>query len=187
MAKRTVEQPPEQDLFAGGKGRATPSRREREAANRRPIVVADRKAARRASRGREAEARERARVGMANGEERYLPARDKGPQRRFARDFVDSQWTVGEFLIPVFVLFFIATILVPTASWLFLPLYGYLALTIVDGLIRAAMIRRRLARKLGGSGNVERGLNFYVIMRAAQFRGLRVPKPLVKRGTRVEP
>jgi len=187
MAKRTVESPPEQDVFAGGKGRATPSRREREAANRRPIVVADRKVARRRSRAQQAEARERARIGMANGEERYLPARDKGPQRRFARDFVDSQWTIGEFLIPVFVVFFVATIVLPQAGWLFLPLYGYLALTIVDGLIRAAMIRRRLARSLGGAGTVERGLNLYVVMRAAQFRSLRVPKPLVKRGTRVEP
>lgn len=185
MAKRTVEQPPEQDLFAGGKGRATPSRREREAANRRPIVVADRKAARRASRGREAEARERARIGMANGEERYLPARDKGPQRRFARDWVDSQWTIGEFLIPVFVLFFVATLVLPSASWLFFPLYGYLALTIIDGLLRAAIIRRRLAQKLGDRSKVERGLNLYVVMRSAQFRNLRVPKPQVKRGTRV--
>jgi hypothetical protein len=186
VAKKTVEAPPETDVFAGGKGRATPSRREQEAANRRPIVVADRKQARRASRSRDAEARERARVGLSNGEERYLPARDKGPQRRFARDFVDSQWTIGEFLIPVFVLFFIATLLIPAATWLFFPLYGYLALTIVDGLIRAAMIRRRIAQKLGDRSKVERGLNLYVVMRSAQFRNLRVPKPTVKRNTRVE-
>ena len=185
MAKKAVETPPQPDVFAGGKGRATPSRREREAANRRPIVVADRKQARKVSRSREAEVRERARIGIANGEERYLPARDKGPQRRFARDFVDSQWTVGEFLIPVFVLFFVATLVVPAATWLFFPLYGYVALTIVDGLIRAAMIRRRLTQQLGDRSKVERGLNLYVVMRASQFRNLRVPKPLVRRGTRV--
>lgn len=186
MAKKTVEAPPEPDVFAGGKGRATPSRREREAANRRPIVVADRKAARKVSRSRAAELRERARIGLANGEERYLPVRDRGPQRRFARNVVDSQWTVGEFLIPVFVLFFVATLLVPTATWLFVPLYGYLAVTIVDGLIRAAMIRRRLTQKLGDRSKVERGLNLYVIMRASQFRSLRMPKPQVQRGARVE-
>ena len=186
MAKKAVPAPPEQDVFAGGKGRATPSRREREAANRRPIVVADRKEARKVSRSRLAETRERARIGLANGEERYLPARDKGPQRRFARDFVDSQWTVGEFLIPVFVLFFVVTLVLPGATWLFFPLYGYLALTIIDGLIRAAMIRRRLAQQLGDRAKVERGLNLYVVMRAAQFRNLRVPKPQVRRGTRID-
>lgn len=191
MAKKTVEAPPEPEVLLNGKplngkGRATPSRREREAANRRPIVVTDRKAARRASRAREAEGRERARVGLANGEERYLPVRDRGPQRRFARDWIDSQWTVGEFLIPVFVLFFVATLLIPAATWLFFPLYGYLALTIIDGLVRAAVIRRRLAAQLGDRSRVERGLNLYVVMRSAQFRNLRVPKPQVKRGTRVE-
>lgn len=186
MARKSVEAPPEPEGAVGGKGRATPSRREREAANRRPIVVADRKAARRASRTREAERRERARVGLANGEERYLPARDKGPQRKFARDWVDSQWTIGEFLIPVFIVFFVVTLVLPTATWLFVPLYGYLALTIADGMFRAAMIRKRLAKKLGDRGKVERGLNLYVVMRAAQFRNLRVPKPTVKRGTRIE-
>jgi len=186
MAKKTVEAPPEPEVFAGGKGRATPSRREREAANRRPIVVADRKVARRNSKSREAEGRERARVGLQNGEERYLPTRDKGPQRKFARDFVDSQWTTGEFLIPVFVVFFVATLLIPKATWLFFPLYGYLALTIIDGLIRAWIVRRRLAQKLGDRGKVERGLNLYVVMRSAQFRNLRVPKPQVRRGTHVD-
>jgi hypothetical protein len=186
MAKKTVEAPPEPEVTVSGKGRATPSRREREAANRRPIVVADRKVARRNSKSREAEGRERARVGLANGEERYLPVRDKGPQRKFARDFVDSQWTTGEFLIPVFVVFFVATLLIPKATWLFFPLYGYLALTIIDGLVRAFIVRRRLAQKLGDKGKVERGLNLYVVMRSAQFRNLRVPKPQVKRGTHVE-
>jgi hypothetical protein len=186
MAKKTVEAPPEPEALAGGKGRATPSRREREAANRRPIVVADRKAARRTSKTREAEARERARIGLANGEERYLPVRDKGPQRKFARDWIDSQWTIGEFLIPVFVLFFVATLLIPAATWLFFPLYGYLALTIVDGLVRAGVIRRRIAQKLGDRSKVERGLNLYIVMRSAQFRNLRVPKPQVRRNTRVE-
>lgn len=186
MAKRTAEAPPVPEVPVTGKGKATPSRREREAANRRPLVASDRKAARRASRNRSAETRERARIGLANGEERYLPARDKGPQRRFARDFVDSQWTSGEFLIPVFIIFFVLTLVIPTATWLFAPLYGYLVLTVLDGLIRAAMIRRRLAVKLGDRGKVERGLNLYVVMRAAQFRSLRMPKPVVKRGTKIE-
>jgi Protein of unknown function (DUF3043) len=186
MAKKTVEALPDPEVFAGGKGRATPSRREREAANRRPIVVADRKQARKVSRSREQETRERARIGLANGEERYLPVRDKGPQRKFARDFVDSQWTVGEFLIPVFIVFFVATLVIPSATWLFFPLYGYVALTILDGLFRASLIRRRLAQRLGDKSKVERGLNLYVVMRASQFRSLRVPKPQTKRGTRLE-
>ena len=185
MAKKTpLPEAPVVEEPVIGKGRATPSRRERETARRQPLVASDRKAARRVSKGRQAEARERARVGLANGEERYLPVRDRGPQRRYARDVLDSQWTIGEFLIPVFVIFFAATLFAPTAAWLFLPLYGFLALTILDGLIRAAMIRRRLTARYGKDA-VQRGLNLYVVMRSAQFRGLRMPKPQVKRGQKV--
>ena len=32
------------------------------------------------------------REALANGDERYLPARDKGPVRRFVRDYVDSRF-----------------------------------------------------------------------------------------------
>ncbi|MDF2492684.1 MAG: hypothetical protein K0Q58_1262 [Microbacterium sp.] len=47
--------------------------------------------------------REKARVGMAAGDERYLQPRDKGPQRRFVRDLVDSGWHVAELIMPVMV------------------------------------------------------------------------------------
>lgn len=184
MVRRSAaEEGPEAPILPG-KGRATPSRREQEAARRHPIVVRDRKAARRASRSREAELRERARVGLANGEERYLPVRDRGPQRRYARDVLDAQWTFGEFLIPVIVVFFVATLALPQMAWLFLPLYGFLAVAVIDGLVRAAIIRRRLIARHGRE-QLQRGLNFYVVMRSLQLRPLRVPKPQVARGTKV--
>lgn len=41
----------------------------------------------------------RQREAMASGDERYLPVRDKGPVRRFARDYVDSRWCVAEFFL----------------------------------------------------------------------------------------
>ena len=43
----------------------------------------------------------RQREAMASGDERYLPARDKGPVRRFARDYVDSRFRVAEFFLPL--------------------------------------------------------------------------------------
>ena len=56
-----------------------------------------------------AEARERARIGMANGEEKYLVARDRGPQRRYIRDFVDARFSVGEIMIPIMFVVIILT------------------------------------------------------------------------------
>ena len=74
------------DSISSGKGHATPSRREREAANLRPLVSRDRKAGNKASRAKMADSREKARIGMANGVEAYLPMKDKGVQRRYIRD-----------------------------------------------------------------------------------------------------
>lgn len=184
MVRRSAADKGQEVPIVAGKGRATPSRRDQQAARRQPIVVSDRRAARRASRSREAERRERARIGMANGEERYLPLRDRGPQRRYARDVLDSRWTFGEFLIPVIVVFFVATLVLPQQAWLFLPLYGFLAVAVVDGLIRAAVIRRRLTARYGRE-QLQRGLNFYVVMRSLQLRRLRVPKPQVERGAKL--
>ena len=61
-----------------GKHRPTPSRAEQEAARKRPLV-ADTKEARARAKAELASQRERARIGMANGEEKYLPVRDRGP------------------------------------------------------------------------------------------------------------
>ena len=38
---------------------------------------------------------------MRTGEERYLPTRDKGPVRRFIRNYVDARISVAEFLLPL--------------------------------------------------------------------------------------
>ena len=188
MAKKAPAEPVAPTPAGPGKGRATPSRREAEQARRRPLVPTDRKQAQRTSRSAQAEERERIRQGMARGEERYLPARDKGPQRRFVRDSIDSRWTIGEFLIPIFIVFFVGTFVTPVGIQVYLEfvLYGLLVLTVVDALIAATLIRRRLARVLGGPEKVERGLNLYTVMRAAQFRSLRTPKPQVKRGGTAE-
>ncbi len=40
---------------------------------------------------------------MKTGDERYLPPRDKGPVRRFIRDFVDSRFSFIELMVPLLV------------------------------------------------------------------------------------
>nr|WP_243062900.1 DUF3043 domain-containing protein [Humibacter sp. RRB41] len=164
-----------------GKGRATPSRAEREAARKRPLVPADRKAAARDARGKNAEARERARLGMAAGDERYLTQRDKGPQRRYVRDYVDARYTVAEFLMPVMLIVVIFSFVQITALqyYAIIVLWVFFAIAIIDSIVMVSMMKRRIRDKFGAA---ERGLNWYAIMRALQFRMIRVPKPQVKRG-----
>ncbi len=168
--------------IASGKGRPTPTRKEREAARKRPLVPNDRKQAARESREKMNAARERARIGMANGEERYLPARDRGPQKRWVRDYVDARWSVGEFLIPVMLLVIVATFIPSTEAQFFsiIALWSYFLVAVLDATVLGWVVRRKLAERFGAD-RVEK-VRWYAAMRALQLRVLRLPKPQVKRG-----
>ncbi|WP_353814047.1 DUF3043 domain-containing protein [Agromyces sp. SYSU T00266] len=165
-----------------GKGAPTPTRAEREAANKRPLVPNDRKEAARQARAKAAESRERARLGMAAGDERYLPARDRGPQKKYVRDYVDARFSIGEILIPVMfaviVLTFVPSYEVQTIG--IFALWGFFLVSVVDVIILGFTLQRKLAAKFGAA-KVER-FRWYAAMRALQLRPLRLPKPQVKRG-----
>lgn len=164
------------------KGHATPTRKEREAANQRPLVPTDRKAASKDYRAQQAEARNRARIGMAAGEEKYLPIRDRGVQRRFARDYVDARYNVGELMVPFMFLVIIMTFLPDQniAQLGILTLWGFFFIAIIDVLIATMLLRRRIEAKFG-IGSMEKGIRWYASMRTLQMRQLRLPKPQVKR------
>lgn len=165
-----------------GKGRPTPSRKAAQAANARPIVGAKDKALIKEQRMQQASERERARIGMMNGEERFLTARDRGPQRRFVRDYVDARWNVGEMLIPmmlvVLVMTFIPGILQIISIFV---VWGVVAIAVLDAVFLGLRLKRILARKFG-EDRVQPGFRWYAAMRAFQFRMMRAPKPQVKRG-----
>lgn len=123
----------------------------------------------------------KAREAMMTGDERYLQPRDKGPQRRFTRDFVDSRRSVGEYfmilaLVVIFFGFFQQT---PIGNVAQFALYLVVLILVVDSIVVVVLLNRRLKQKFETR---ERGLNFYAIMRNMQIRRLRLPKPMVKRG-----
>ncbi|HET8927205.1 MAG TPA: DUF3043 domain-containing protein [Microbacterium sp.] len=169
-----------------GKGRPTPSRAEREAARRRPLV-ADTKEAKARSRAEMADKREKARIGMAAGDDRYLTPRDRGPQRRFVRDWTDARWSLSEWIMPLMLVVIIIGFL-PSTGWLvtysFLALWGIIFLVIIEMVLTSVLVKRAAARKFGAD-RVERGLGWYAAMRQIQMRFLRMPKPQVKRGAKV--
>lgn len=171
-----------------GKGRATPTRAEQEAARRRPLV-ANTKEARAAAKAELNERRNRAQAGLAAGEEKYLPARDKGPQRRWVRDYVDAGWHPAEFVMGVMVLVIIVSLLPPAwaiggvsvGAWAYLVMMGYLVLAIGGMILLGFRVKRKVDAKFG-TGKRERGLGWYAAMRSLQMRFMRLPKPQVKRG-----
>ena len=173
-----------EDSSSAGKGRPTPTRKQKEAARKRPLVSSDRAAARKASRDQMAEAREKARIGMAQGVEKYLPARDRGPQKKYVRDYLDARFSVGELLIPFMVVLIITSLFADFAPIIasigYLALFGFFFLAIADALIVGFILRRKLAAKFGAD-RVE-NIRIYTLMRAMQLRPMRLPKPQVKRG-----
>jgi len=183
-AGETAELNPESEgeLNPGGKGRATPSRKEREAARKRPLVTNDRAAARKAERERLAKQRERARIGMERGEERYLPIRDRGPQKKFVRDYVDARFSIGELMIPFMVLLILASFIpIPEVTFIgFIAIWAFFLIAIADVVVLGLILNRKLAERFGAD-RVEK-VRWYAAMRALQLRRLRLPKPQVKRG-----
>jgi len=164
------------------KGRPTPTRKDQEAARKQPLVPSDRRLAARQSRGQLAQQREKARIGMAQGNDKYLPLRDKGPQKRYVRDFVDARFSLGEVLLPILVLVILTYFLpVQYSSIALIAVWGVLIIVVADGLYLGVTVSRKLAEKFG-KDKVERGVRWYAFMRAIQLRPMRLPKPQVKRG-----
>ncbi|WP_229659751.1 DUF3043 domain-containing protein [Tersicoccus solisilvae] len=180
MTAAPVEEPADATRRAG-KGAPTPKRRDQEAARRRPLVPDDRKAAREANREATREARLRTRRAMDTGEDKYLPLRDKGPQKRFARDWVDARFSVGEVLLPLALVFVLLTFIPNTTiqSVVLVLFYAFFAIVVLDGLWLRRTLKRKLTAKFGAT---ERGVYWYAFMRTLQFRRIRLPKPMVKRG-----
>ncbi|GAB2680085.1 DUF3043 domain-containing protein [Thalassiella azotivora] len=167
----------------GAKNRPTPKRHERVAQRRRPLVPDDRKAAAKQAREHARAERMRAREAMLSGDEKHLPPRDKGPHKRFVRDYVDARWSVGEF----FLLIALVVVLLTFAPSPLLRLVATLALwatvlmSLLDGWLLARQLRKALLARFGEEG-LQGGTVRYGVLRAFQIRRTRLPKPMVARG-----
>jgi hypothetical protein len=172
---------------AQAKGRPTPTRKEAEAARKqRAKPVLDKRGRARATRAEAAAERARTRQGLASGDDRYYPARDRGPVRAFARDYVDSRRTFGEFMLPAMALFVPLTLFVnqiPSVTVRgFVVLATYLYLMLVTG--GTAWLGGRVSREARRRfpGQETRGIGLYAALRSVQIRRWRIPKPRVKVG-----
>ena len=167
----------------GAKNRPTPKRRDAEAANRRPLVVTDRKAARAMEREQRRAAAVATRTAMMTGDESKMPVRDRGADRRYIRDFVDARFCLGEILLPVMLLSLLLSFI--RESWalltVFILVYGMIALSVVDAVLMWRKLKKQLVAKFGAD-RLQRGNAMYAVMRAFQLRRGRLPRPQVTRG-----
>lgn len=171
-----------------GKGRATPSRKEAEAARKARLKapVSRKDQVKRDREVRDA-LRAKQREALKTGDEKYLPARERGPVRHFARDFVDRRRNVGELLIPflfaILVFLFIAGVSghpewTNYATAIVYPLI--IMSVVVDVIVMTRSLRKELKTRF--EPDETRGTMAYAVMRSMQLRRMRLPKPQMKHG-----
>lgn len=176
------------DETEAGKGRATPSRKEAEAARKARLKApVSRKDQAKRERAAREEIRTKQREAMKTGDEKYLPARERGPVRGFARDFVDRRRNIGELLIPflflILVFMFIAgaTGHSEWTNYATTLVYPIVILGVVTDVI---VLSRTLRKQLKARFQPEetKGTVAYAILRSMQLRRMRLPKPQIKHG-----
>ena len=168
-------------------GRTTPKR----TSNARRVgapAPQNRREAYKAMRERQRLERAEAAEGMRAGDERYLLARDRGPERALVRDIVDSRRTMGTY-------FFLGAAVVILGSGTWAPPAVQLGSTllwsvllfavIIDSVLISRRINKLVLARFPKTTVRTRSLALYGIMRGLTFRRMRVPKPRVELGDKI--
>ena len=122
---------------------------------------------------------------MRRGEDWALPARDRGPVKALARDYVDSKRRISEYYMYVMIAVIIV-LFVRTAS---VQLYAepvalvLIVFVVVDAFFLRLGLKRLIEQRLPGKS--VRGVALYAVFRALQIRRFRVPPPRVSPGAKV--
>lgn len=178
------------DETESGKGHATPSRKEAEAARKKQMKTpTTRKDQAKRDRAARDAMRIKQREALKNGDDRYLPAREQGPVRRFCRDYVDRRLNVAEFLLPFLVVLLVLFMFVSSISQdanaiLTNVVYPIVIVaTIIDEFIMVRGLKKELRARFPNESL--KGTTTYAVLRSTQLRRFRLPKPQVKRGEKL--
>lgn len=176
-------EPAPQPVKEGGKGRPTPTRKEAEAAARaRAKVPRTRKEMAAQRRLERSESSQKIRQAMKTGDDRYMLPRDKGPVRRFVRDYIDSRFSFVELMIPILIVTMILGYsgnpqLASIGNTLLL---GLLLLVTLDLVLLRRRVRKEVTRRFPEAPL--KGITYYAITRSMQMKFMRMPKAQVKIG-----
>jgi hypothetical protein len=165
------------------KGRPTPKRKEAEASRKiSSLAPASTKAEKQRAKAAAREARVATRAAYMRGDENALPLRDKGPVKKFVRNYVDARRSVGEFFLPVIFVVLVLT-LIPSKIFQLgsiAVMYTVLVISVVDGFLLSRKLKKEVSAKFPG---VElKGIGMYGWLRSTQMRRMRTPKPAIKAG-----
>jgi hypothetical protein len=164
------------------KGRPTRKRKEAQVKPGASLTPALTKEQKKAQRAELKVKRMAQRDAFMRGDENALPARDRGPVRRFVRNCVDSRLNIGEYFLPII---FLVLLLSMTRNQVvalisILMMYVILLIAVVDGWLLGRRVKKKVALKFPNEST--KGLALYAFLRSTQMRRMRAPRPLVKRG-----
>jgi len=168
------------------KGRPTPTRKEAQASNKvSSLAPASSKAEKKRAKEAARVARIAQRAAYLRGDESALPARDRGPEKKFVRNFVDSRRSIGEYFLPI-IGFVLVLSLIPIGALAvagIIIMYGVLLISIVDGFFLSRKIKSEVTARFPDRST--KGLGLYGWLRSTQMRRMRAPKPQVKAGDKI--
>ena len=165
------------------KGKPTPKRKESEA--KLKVSSLSPAASKEAKKALKAQARVRrleTRAAYMRGEESALPIKDKGPARRFVRNYVDERKSVTEYFL-VFIMFILFLTVIPSPAvqlGAIVLMYSAMIWVAIDGFLLSRRVKKLVAEKFPGEPT--KGLGLYGLMRSTQLRRLRAPAPQVGPG-----
>jgi Protein of unknown function (DUF3043) len=181
--RRTTNEaaPEESPGSPDAKGRRTPKRREaQELRKQRMTAPRTRKQASALQRDKRRAERMKTQMAMVSGDEAALPVRDKGPVRRFCRDYVDSRRNFVSYLLPCLVVILLVGVVPPAAGLVVLLWMVTIIFTLLDSVYLMWKLGRELASRFPDENTS--GARLYALLRASQIRRLRLPKPQVELG-----
>ncbi|MEU7902288.1 DUF3043 domain-containing protein [Actinoplanes sp. NPDC049118] len=196
-ATSTVTSEPEQSTASKPKaytpskkelGVATPKRTSAQRRHDTAAAPANRREAYKQMRERQRVERAEASAGMRAGDERYLLARDRGPERALVRNIVDSKRTAGTWFFAGAIIVFIgSTGAMPQAVQLGANLlWAILAIAVVvDSVLISRRVKNLVSTRFPDTTQRMGSLYLYGIMRGLTFRRMRVPKPQVDLGAKI--
>jgi hypothetical protein len=165
------------------KGKPTPKRKEAQAKLKvSPLSPTASKEAKKTLKAQARVRRLEARAAYMRGEESALPVKDKGPVRRFVRNYVDERKSVSEYFL-VFIMFILFLTVIPSPAvqlGAIVLMYSAMLWVAIDGFLLSRRVKKLVAEKFPDAPT--KGLGLYGWMRSTQLRRLRAPAPQVGPG-----
>jgi hypothetical protein len=168
------------------KGRPTPKRKDAQASVKvASLAPASTKAEKQRAKSAVRAGRIAQRAAYLRGDESALPARDRGAEKRFIRNLVDSRRSIGEYFLPVIGVVLVIS-LIPLGIFAvtgIIIMYSVLLFSIIDGFFLSRKIKAEVAKRFPDKST--KGLGLYGWLRSTQMRRMRAPKPQVKHGDKI--